>query len=269
MPNISWMLWIWSTCDNTSSPILQLLKTVCQRFTNTIPNNTRLSKNRLNYLPVYVYKVLQTTKGLILLRILMPHPTFCLTLCKWFLQVRNWSIVRPRHFVVSTCCKVKPFTLNEMFPSNVATICRLRTYHHKTCFKISRENDLVPFSLDNIQCQFIWAEAIKNSIKVVAHFSLNENDKLYKRIVYYQGASTAPLFKTLMFAGFHNQPPLPTMPGLVFSSFLCSENPSISAGVWYEAFYQKCEPNLLLLYDSLFLLWQTRVLTICLFVSNR
>ena len=63
-------------------------------------------------------------KGLILLRILMPHPTFCLTLCKWFLQVRNWSIVRLRHFVLSTCCNVKPFTLNEIFPANVAILCR-------------------------------------------------------------------------------------------------------------------------------------------------
>ena len=64
------------------------------------------------------------TKGLILLRILMPHPTFCLTLCKWFLQVRNWSIVRPRHFVLPTCCNVKPFTFNEIFPANVAILCQ-------------------------------------------------------------------------------------------------------------------------------------------------
>ena len=81
-PNISWMFWVWSTCNNTSGPTLQLLKTVYQRLANAIPNNTTISK------------------------------------------IRNWLIVRPRHFVVSTCCDVKPFTLNEIFPANVAILCR-------------------------------------------------------------------------------------------------------------------------------------------------
>ena len=82
-----------------------------------------------------------------------------------------------------------------------------------------------------------------------------------------QGASninlTAPLYKPWCLPAFINQPPLLTMPGLVFSSFFCSENPNISARVWYEAFYQKSESNLMLLHDPLFLLRQTRVLTIC------
>ena len=56
---------------------------------------------------------------------------------------------------------------------------------------------------------------------------------------------TAPLHKTWCLPAFINQPPLLTMPGLVFSSFLCSEYPSISARVWYEAFYQKGESNLI------------------------
>lgn len=72
-----------------------------------------------------------------------------------------------------------------------------------------------------------------------------------------QGASninlTAPLYKPWCLPAFINQPPQLTMPGLVFPSFLCSENPSISARVWYEAFYQKREWNLLLIHDPLFL----------------
>ena len=124
MPNISWMFRVWSTCNNTSGPILQLLKTVYQRVANTIPNNITIGKIRLNYWPVYVYEVLQANKRPNPLKNSNATPHLCLTLCKWFLQVRNWSIVRPRHFVLSTCCNVKPFTLNEIFPANVAILCR-------------------------------------------------------------------------------------------------------------------------------------------------
>ena len=151
MPNISWMFRVWSTCNNTSGPILPLLQTVYQRFANTIPNNT-ISKIRLNYWSVYVYEVLQTNK--------MPHPTFCLTLCKWFLQTRNWSIVRPRHFLLSTCCNVKPFTLNEIFSANVTILCR-EPITIKSVFRI-------------FICEFIWARPIKNSVKVFAHFILKD-----------------------------------------------------------------------------------------------
>ena len=111
MPNISWMFRAWSTCNNTSTPILQPLKTVYQRFANTIPNNSTIVKIRLSYWPVYVYEVLQTNKRPNPLKNSNATPTFRLTLCKWFLQVRNWSIVRRRHFVLSTCCNVKPFML--------------------------------------------------------------------------------------------------------------------------------------------------------------